>query len=1513
MNKVLPGLYVGNFRDSKDPEQLKAHHITHILSIHDNARKLPCNSDKEYLCILASDSPGQNLTQYFPACNDFIHTARLKGGSVLIHCLAGMSRSVTVAVVYVMCVTSLSWRDSLKAVRGARNVANPNVGFLKQLQDFETDRMNDERRRLKAKYPSMKLEEEDEQMAKQLLASYYHSLSVGEMCEGNCPVGVTCPRGLCHPTRRVGLFRRNSASRSSSPSRRSCSPSRSPYSPSSSPVSPRRSSPTPPSPLTRRSSRSSSPQLTPPQQSSPQLTPQHASPRTVTRRISSPMTSPRHASVPQISPSHSLSSTSSYRGSSPTSPHRSRSPSRSLDSSPMSSPLYGSSSSINSPKHTLHSYTSPPSSPSRSVSPSGSQKRKASPVPSPKHLSSTPNSPQQTVTKTSPKSFFRQCTLWVQSARKSSENNASKENAAQKEAVDSNSNPKQSKTTEMKPEVLANGSVKQVSPIHTQDTSLSDPLSTDISLPQQYSDYSPYTQPAIMKSYVHIYRQSSLPEEESEESLRLSVSPFSSPQHQRYKWITRHTVPPPTIPCPYNELFKQASLQESRYKPNKTPYQQTSISVPQLNKNIHTSSSHGNSEEYHKRECTRVSSLNSTCPVSDMPEKHVPRQSSLPEKSSLTVTGQYHPHFVTSNDIQNSPISSVTQKITVSPETLHEQIHITLSSEPDALESPPRNFSTCKYEVPIPSALEDYPPKSSSRHGSLKNDNKPDSRSLKEGRDSHALPQGSKSWNEPQKREKGHVSDNSGKGNKSCNLTRPDKSPDIPSVQSNKTCSPSLQGKKHSPSPSPDKKPGTPPLQDRRSTTTNKRESKPGTPPLQDGKSTLPRSRDRKSSSSSIRESKPGTPPLQERKPNTSLQDNKPVTPPLKDRKSINSTSRDRKSSTSSQESKSARDRKASITSLHEGKPVTPPLRERKSSSSSLRESKPVTPSQDKKSSPSLRDKPGNPSQQDKKSISVDKKSQDRKPGTPPLKTRKSNSSMVEDKKGNTPTECMNTGYASKEDKKSDSRHTKDKTLPQNKAPSTTATKHRKPSSSRSQENVSDSQSTKDKMSDTSVKHSKKADVSQTDSKKAAGSNSQSSHTTTPVTSPVQGKKSTAMSHDKKSATPQSKNEKASPSTHGKDVGKTELKASHSTQNKTSTLTRQKSRSNTLIDQEGRPVTLPRKDTKSGQSAVLTQQNSGNKKSKTAMQDGKAITSPRDKNSPVNLNKQENKSKTTKRQDSRSDVHKIPNSKSCTFKRQDSKPDVSKNDSSKPCTIVRQNSKSDNLSTSNSKPDTLSKQNDEYIPASNNKAHKSQPPQAHCSNMEEPTKVSNPDHSCAISCLLPRTSSQNSLQNLSTWQQTGLGVNADHSQEPLITPVHQQSQLSKTSAQNKHPSASEHDLEPPLPIQHQPQVSTQQNALPSVTEPNSMSTPIQEQPKSVHSPVPIPNSGPLKVQARVLLIQSQPSCSPCLSSLSSGGPSRQSVTKTYLVDKPMSHHHHHPKLLFSSQIGDALSPCTPNS
>ncbi|KAK9871426.1 hypothetical protein WA026_012803 [Henosepilachna vigintioctopunctata] len=197
-SKVMPGLYVGNYRDSKDANQLNKHKITHILAIHDTARRI--HSDKHYLCVMASDSPDQNLSQYFSLCNDFIHAARLRGGNVLIHCLAGMSRSVTVAVAYIMTVTNLNWKESLKVVKAGRAVANPNLGFQKQLQEFETLRVAEERRRLKERYPSLALVKGDQEQCMLMLDNYEELLQSRSICEGRCALGEECPTGLCRST-----------------------------------------------------------------------------------------------------------------------------------------------------------------------------------------------------------------------------------------------------------------------------------------------------------------------------------------------------------------------------------------------------------------------------------------------------------------------------------------------------------------------------------------------------------------------------------------------------------------------------------------------------------------------------------------------------------------------------------------------------------------------------------------------------------------------------------------------------------------------------------------------------------------------------------------------------------------------------------------------------------------------------------------------------------------------------------------------------------------------------------------------------------------------------------------------------------------------------------------------------------------------------------------------------------------------------------------------------------------
>ncbi|XP_063075620.1 dual specificity protein phosphatase 22-B isoform X2 [Engraulis encrasicolus] len=134
LNKILPDLYLGNFKDARDREQLARNNITHILSIHDTAA--PILQEMTYLCIAAADLPTQNL-------------------------LAGVSRSVTLVVAYIMTVTELGWREALAAVRASRPCAGPNEGFQRQLQDFEKNEAQQYRDWLRQEYKENPFKDEE--------------------------------------------------------------------------------------------------------------------------------------------------------------------------------------------------------------------------------------------------------------------------------------------------------------------------------------------------------------------------------------------------------------------------------------------------------------------------------------------------------------------------------------------------------------------------------------------------------------------------------------------------------------------------------------------------------------------------------------------------------------------------------------------------------------------------------------------------------------------------------------------------------------------------------------------------------------------------------------------------------------------------------------------------------------------------------------------------------------------------------------------------------------------------------------------------------------------------------------------------------------------------------------------------------------------------------------------------------------------------------------------------------
>lgn len=67
----------------------------------------------------------------------FPDEARLKGVAVLVHCLAGVSRSVTVTLAYLMHTKSLCLNDAFSLVRARKPDVSPNFHFMEQLHSFE--------------------------------------------------------------------------------------------------------------------------------------------------------------------------------------------------------------------------------------------------------------------------------------------------------------------------------------------------------------------------------------------------------------------------------------------------------------------------------------------------------------------------------------------------------------------------------------------------------------------------------------------------------------------------------------------------------------------------------------------------------------------------------------------------------------------------------------------------------------------------------------------------------------------------------------------------------------------------------------------------------------------------------------------------------------------------------------------------------------------------------------------------------------------------------------------------------------------------------------------------------------------------------------------------------------------------------------------------------------------------------------------------------------------------------
>ena len=211
MGEVLPGLFIGSAKDSTNLEELRRNGITHIVSVHDNAKKE--FREMRYLILHLADNEHQNMTKYIREVNDFIHSARLGNGRVLVHCIHGISRSPFFVLVYLCATCNASLDEAHKVLRGARAIVRPNPGFMAQLDQFypygalaETARL---RRRHGAGWCA-----QHRLWLESRLALFEERVESGSLCSGECPNRSSCPQATCKSPgkgrARFRVFRRSS-------------------------------------------------------------------------------------------------------------------------------------------------------------------------------------------------------------------------------------------------------------------------------------------------------------------------------------------------------------------------------------------------------------------------------------------------------------------------------------------------------------------------------------------------------------------------------------------------------------------------------------------------------------------------------------------------------------------------------------------------------------------------------------------------------------------------------------------------------------------------------------------------------------------------------------------------------------------------------------------------------------------------------------------------------------------------------------------------------------------------------------------------------------------------------------------------------------------------------------------------------------------------------------------------------------------------------------------------------
>jgi protein-tyrosine phosphatase len=135
ITKIHPNLmvFIGDYEDAANEDLLDDHAIEKIINL--SQRLVSYSKYYEMLYINIEDHERENINKYFDETYNFIESAQ--NGFCFIHCMGGYSRSVTIAIAYIMKKLNKTYEEAYIDIKKERKSIGPNRGFVLQLKEYE--------------------------------------------------------------------------------------------------------------------------------------------------------------------------------------------------------------------------------------------------------------------------------------------------------------------------------------------------------------------------------------------------------------------------------------------------------------------------------------------------------------------------------------------------------------------------------------------------------------------------------------------------------------------------------------------------------------------------------------------------------------------------------------------------------------------------------------------------------------------------------------------------------------------------------------------------------------------------------------------------------------------------------------------------------------------------------------------------------------------------------------------------------------------------------------------------------------------------------------------------------------------------------------------------------------------------------------------------------------------------------------------------------------------------------